>query len=705
MQDLCGFVQCPPTSLPKSGPMSVSNESAHPSADKQGTLGNPMKFKGQDFELLRNLCLISGYRFRDGIFPSNMDSIGPDLLTAEELSRVEWVRPGSQHKNPHLFVHGVSRFDIHQGKVGNCWFLAALGSLTFVPRIMNNVIPSGQGFTQKYVGIFHFRFWRFGKWMDIVIDDKLPTLDGRYLFVGPANGNEFWPALLEKAYAKVCGSYSDLHSGLISEALVDFTGGVHISFNLTKPREDLWEIMQRAAAHESLMGSGSHSEPGVKPVNTVLKNGLVQAHAYAVTGVNMVHCGNKNVKLVRLWNPWGNTEWNGSWSDKSPEWNNVDPETRKLLLRDCDNGEFWMAMEDFTANFTQIDICNVYPHFLDSGNDCIWAMSEHNGSWIKGTSAGGSLKEDTFWKNPQYRVNLKTAHLDCSSSTSFNFVVYLMQKLANKHRKQSLRLHIGFSIFKVPPSHCGQKEKFSAEFFSSHQPIPSYNVGSLGVIEFFQLEPGEYLIVPSSYNKDQECDFFLSMYSKTNHKEKMDSDLNLQFSQLSVSHVNSGKKVFAKYSSQGQEINANDLQRLLNDSLKGQISKTGGLSFDACKGILAVMDLNANGKLNTSEFEELWKKITHYQEIFNQCDEKSSGLLNLHEMKNAILASGIKLSDHLLDIVIQRHTDSSDKINLESFLCLMLRLRSMTKRFRQRSHDGIGIYLQEEEWMFYTMYS
>lgn len=41
---------------------------------------------------------------------------------------------------------------------------------------------------------------------------------------------------------------------------------------------------------------------------------------------------------------------------------------------------------------------------------------------------------------------------------------------------------------------------------------------------------------------------------------------------------------------------------------------------------------------------------------------------------------GIKLSDHLLDIVIQRHTDPSDKINLESFLCLMLRLRSMTSK-------------------------
>ena len=75
--------------------------------------------------------------------------------------------------------------------------------LTKKENTLQKVIPAAQSFKANwYAGVFHFRFWRYGDWEEIIIDDRLPTVEGKLVFVHSKHHNEFWGSLLEKAYAK-----------------------------------------------------------------------------------------------------------------------------------------------------------------------------------------------------------------------------------------------------------------------------------------------------------------------------------------------------------------------------------------------------------------------------------------------------------------------------------------------------------------------
>lgn len=58
--------------------------------------------------------------------------------------------------------------------------------------------------TSAYDGMFHARFWHFGKWEDVYIDDYLPIINGikPWGAHSASDEDEMWVALLEKAFAR-----------------------------------------------------------------------------------------------------------------------------------------------------------------------------------------------------------------------------------------------------------------------------------------------------------------------------------------------------------------------------------------------------------------------------------------------------------------------------------------------------------------------
>lgn len=102
--------------------------------------------------------------------------------------------------------------------------------------------------------MLRFRFWHFGEWKDVLVDDRLPTYRGRLVYLHSTNPTEFWAALLEKAYAKLYGCYENLHSGFTTRALQDLTGGIVQSFGLSNQERYLtFQVLNSAVPRSSLL--------------------------------------------------------------------------------------------------------------------------------------------------------------------------------------------------------------------------------------------------------------------------------------------------------------------------------------------------------------------------------------------------------------------------------------------------------------------
>ncbi|XP_043232362.1 calpain-B-like isoform X11 [Amphibalanus amphitrite] len=689
----------------------------------------------QDFDKLRRECLRSGQLFEDPEFAAEDCSI---FFSKSPPRPFDWLRPSEIVSNPQFISRDASRFDVQQGELGDCWLLAAVANLTLNKDLFAQIVPDNQNFEDEYAGIFHFRFWQYGRWVDVVVDDRLPTYNGQLVFMHSEDNNEFWSALLEKAYAKLHGSYESLKGGTTCEAMEDFSGGVTEMYDIDKAPDNLFQILLKADERKSLMGCSIEPDPNV--LEAELSNGLIRGHAYSITKVCLADIETPRVSgqipMVRVRNPWGNeAEWKGAFSDSSPEWQYIPEESRQEIGLTFDaDGEFWMTYKDFIGNFQRLEICNLSPDSLEEDDEenktKRWEMSVFEGAWVRGATAGGCRNYiSTFSYNPQYVINLADPDED-DDEEKCTVIVALMQKNRRAQRKLGLDcLTIGFAIYHVPDPESSPVPLDTSYFRynSSVARAPSF-INLREVSCRFKLPPGSYCIVPSTFEPNEEGEFIIRVFSeKKNNMEENDQEVgpgSVDDSIASGLGIRDGepggvkpqleeeseydqmvREFFNKIAGDDLEIDWMELKQVLDYALKKEF-EFEGFSKDTARSMIALMDVDNSGKLGLEEFKTLWSSIRIWKTVFKQHDADGTGLLSAFELRSALNEAGYRVNNNLLNSLMHRYGDKDGNVAFDDFMACAVKLKTCMEIFRDRDPEKTNqAIFSLEDWIEYNMYS
>ncbi|XP_039930149.1 calpain-10 isoform X3 [Hirundo rustica] len=521
--------------------------------------------------------------YTDPTFPASDTSIFFDYCTplAQFRGEISWLRPKDICSSPRLFSNNLQDVPVKQGILGDCWFLCACVALQKSKYLLEKVIPPGQpSWTdESYQGCFTCRVWQFGHWVEVTIDDRLPCLGGKLCFSQCQKEDLFWLPLLEKAYAKVHGSYEQLWAGQVADALVDLTGGIAERWTLKGPgksveKEKTGMVLEKAVFRR-LMNLKEQCVISCSVLNS--RQGaseLGEFHAFIVIDtLNLSEVSGKEIFLLRIRNPWGRRCWKGPWCEGGPGWNQLDPVVASELLSQIQEGEFWVDEEEFFREFDEITVgfpVNEEGQLQSLYTEKVLYHSQNLfGSWVRGQSAGGCRNNSSFPTNPKFWLRVCESSEVCIAllqkcrkystdwagriqnpsltegiqGKNYQAVGLHVWKVEKKrfnlpktlsappvvgpgksNVKVTLRQHcldskccpIGFHIFQVPNS----SWKPQTTSFLHLEPLVSCvpHCYSQEVSRLCRLPAGSYVIIPSTYLPNTEGNFTVVIATKIDRK-------------------------------------------------------------------------------------------------------------------------------------------------------------------------------------------
>eukprot|EP00388_Colpodella_angusta_P011966 GDKJ01030428.1.p1 GENE.GDKJ01030428.1~~GDKJ01030428.1.p1 ORF type:complete len:418 (+),score=50.57 GDKJ01030428.1:148-1254(+) len=332
---------------------------------------------------------------------------------------------------------------------------------------------------------------------------------------------------MEKAFAKVCGSYSSITGGDALLALQDMTG-----FPVSRMDSD-WKLLDNSEksnaffdklvsydqshfltivntpGYDTAAYAGGKNDASVE--DKYKKAGLALGHAYTLIDVRTFP--KHNIRLCKIRNPWGNgTEWTGTWSDESELWARY-PDVKAVCKPKVEaDGTFWMDFEDVKQYF-------------DGGGVCFFHEGWHDYR-IRGAFAGNApnmAMEITVTKPVQAYVTMsqRDKRLMLSENKGYKYGA-IMISVCQRADSNKYSVHLNSNPDPENPS-----EKFTFNYARDH--AMKYT---------FTPSKDPYLVIPRVHGNTGVMPFTMGFMSDT----AVGDGLTIRFRQLDADN-----KVFSNY--------------------------------------------------------------------------------------------------------------------------------------------------------------
>ena len=360
-------------------------------------------------------------------------------------NQIIWKRARDIFKNGEftLFSDNISPNNILQGSIGNCYFLTVISALTNYPTLIFQLFNNGLNISQN--GYYEINLKIDKKIATITLDDYFPynIRKNKPVFCKPYK-NEIWVMLLEKAWAKIRGSYFNMDKGspfivlktfLLSMKFKEDITYHFYSLNNSNYKDNIWNMIINIIKYKKniFMICLSKENLNDKKKLNDLKYSIVERHFYNIIGV----CEKEGKNILKLRNPWGFNSKNKNNNYNKNEFDfiiNENDDYIDNIKQDKENfisleeGEFIIDYNYFCYLFEEIQIYeikkfsfNIICH-IKKRNNCI------NIIYLK-------IKETKFKENIKIQIYLDEKYIS-SENEFLNFKLLIIEKEKMKISKK-----------------------------------------------------------------------------------------------------------------------------------------------------------------------------------------------------------------------------------------------------------------------------